>query len=374
MGFWARLMGKDVDAIRAKAGDQMSAEQWSSAAATLGKLVDLNPEASEPWFLLGTCYSQQVGSGDGASKEDIDSLALKAHEAFVRALDVSETDDGLNPEQTTTASLALAQFIRTKAGDQMNAQQWNSAAETLGELIEMNPAASEPWYLLGICHTQQAGSMEGATEEAIQPVALKAHEAFVRALEISETDEGLHPDETTKACFAAGMFLQTSKEYEESIPYLERATSAEPDRIEYAMYLSTSLARLGNFDDAEKLVVGVLDEDPADPGPLSQWKFVRELAGRPATVDLDEERRKTIYADYISAKNDSLLGETDLLANFGAIATGNPMGALARMSQELERSGAEADAAARRKVAAEYGLKRYQLTLIAEEGEAEGWG
>ena len=262
--------------------------------------------------------------------------------------------------------------LQEQARALMEAGRYDLAAKKLTKAATVSPDDPEPWYQLGVCQTASSSSLEGASEEELRPLARQANEAFEKALEIHDSKGGLEPAQIAKASFAIGMFHQVQKNFDASIRPLQLAHELEPTRIEYALYLSTSLARVERFDEAEQLAVDVLEGESDDPGPLEHWKAIREMAGRPPTPGMDEQKRKSYYAEFITAKNDNL-DTGDLAANFLQVSMGNPLGAFAKMQEQLDRSGAKAAAAATETMRQRHGLKKYELALIEAEGEAKGW-
>jgi tetratricopeptide (TPR) repeat protein len=263
--------------------------------------------------------------------------------------------------------------LRARARSLMEAGNYQLAAAKLAKAAPLFPDDPQPWYELGFCLTANCSRRKDASEEELEPLATEANAAFERAIEIHEDRGGLEPALVAKASFSVGIFHQVWKDYETSIKHLQRAFELEPSSIDHALYLSTSLARAGRFDEAEQLAVDVLEGEPDDPGPLAHWKEIREMAGRSTTVDMDEQRRRSLYAEFIEAQNDCL-DTGELAGNFMQIASGNPIAVFSRMQEQLEESGEKARAEAMTKMRQRHGIAKYQLTLIEEEGKSKNWG
>jgi len=241
-------------------------------------------------------------------------------------------------------------------------KRYIKAARNLEIARELNPDSSAICFSLGFCYLQQE---EVRDEMELLPLVKKGVDAFQRAIELAEVNGGIDDNQISKACSTVGIFYQRQKDYMRSAEYLEKAMKKNPNNCEIKLFLSTSYLFQGRPDYAEKLALEVLINDPNNKKVLAHWKEIRMKAGKEANVDLPEDKRRKIYKDYMEAKDSYFLSSNSFLG-FGLVGFGE-------MGERIKQAGKESHDKATERMMHEYGLSKWELILIEQEGQEKNW-
>ncbi|MBL7182902.1 MAG: tetratricopeptide repeat protein [Anaerolineae bacterium] len=247
--------------------------------------------------------------------------------------------------------------------------EFEKAARKLELARERAPQSAAIWFFLGFCYSRMAASKK-RTEAELLPIARKIANAYQRAVELAETVGGLNDEQIAKACWAVALFYRQQQENDKAVAYCEKGTSRNPRFSELQLLLSSCYLFQGRHEEAEEVARAVVEREPDNAQALAHWKALRETVGKD-DVDLPEEDRKRVYADFMETQDGKFIGGVDL-ARLYDIAY-SPFGTLDKMAQTIGKSGEEAREAAIEEMLQKYDLKQYELLLIEEEGRQKKW-
>ncbi|MBK1833976.1 tetratricopeptide repeat protein [Roseibacillus ishigakijimensis] len=242
-------------------------EKWPEAAAMLGDLLAVNPEASDFWKMQANCYLNMEQPLRAAENFEVMRLKDLADESTLNTLGDIYTDqkkpvlalgaylaalaksESLDVERSLRTANILADYgapreaakyitaVREKKGGQLTRSQQISfyltevkiaksegdplqVGRLVQQILELDPSNGEALVENGIYHEQLAENAADE-EEAIRLIGL-ARAQFKLAMNSA--------DEQTQylANRSFGQMLVRQREFVEAMPYIERALALKP--------------------------------------------------------------------------------------------------------------------------------------------------
>jgi tetratricopeptide (TPR) repeat protein len=214
-----------------------AAARWPAALETSRRAVDLDPESSDAWALLGKSYARVAAPGNfiGGPLQEYRSLARAAAK---RAVDLDPSSH--------EAHVALALAHRESG----QLEPWRAAAK---KAIELNPNSAEAYALLADSYSDGAGW--GCSADRNSDLA------------VSYYRQAIQIDPAVYAYWAnlGGTLLRAGKPHE-ALEVAEENLRLHPTNSAGKRGRAVALIELGQLDEAERL----LRESIGDRGPFVQ--------------------------------------------------------------------------------------------------------
>jgi len=215
-------------------------------------LIDLAPTAGSYAF-MGLCY-RQLGRYDEARKYLMKGLELDPHDpACLFNLGYIATRRGDLPEAENYLQAALKakpdheEAIFELAGVRMKQKNFQEALPLLRRCLELNPNRTETYYRLA------------TTERALQQTAAAEHDFAIFETMSKNGSGGPYPFQHLFDFLDQKMGLAPQARAEMDLAGLQMAVSKNPDRPRNLYLLAEAYLRIGNEEEAKK-VVSHLDE------------------------------------------------------------------------------------------------------------------
>jgi len=282
-----------------------------------------------------------------------------------RLLRKREVDSSIKGSPNSKLHVKEAEKLYHKGVDCMHSNEWPKALGYLANAAELSPDFPPCWYALGLTYGKL--SAEGVNEEQLQVYSKKICFAFEKAADLSDIYGGLELKHYQIACLSSGTFYRIGKQYDSAIRLFKKALEKiphDPDLLESA---AICFFEKGNLDEAEKIVVNLLNIVSDSESGRKLWKKIRKKAGKSLTADLPEEKRKAIYSGYMGSQEDTLFLEPDILDGVKKAKTPR------QMKESLEATGKRTREKAKKKIMESHGITAFELRLVIEEGKRKAW-
>jgi putative PEP-CTERM system TPR-repeat lipoprotein len=323
----------------------MLANDAPAAQRRLQQYVDANPKSSEAWLLLAQTRqgvkapAQEVAGliekavlADPASKEarlalanfwfeqrDYGKAANAAQEALARLPDSPEFLEVLGRSfrgsgDTNQAQATYLKWASMRPSDpeplfraaeiMVSVKDMESAARTLRKAVEIKPEyvpAQQGLARLNLL----SGRGDEARAIARQVQAQKSTQGAGYTIEgdieaasknwseaITAYRKGLKVAASTNLAIKLYSVLVTSKQTHEAEQFAASWLKDYPGDLVFRLYLSESLLVRGDFADAEKQMLTILEKRPEDAGVLNNLAYVSMRLKRPKAVEYAERAVK----------------------------------------------------------------------------------
>jgi len=275
------------------------------------------------------------------------------------------TGSSQNKISTTEASVQEAIQYYDRGVQLMHSDDWEKALDALVKSAELNPESALCWYALGISYGKNTPN--NADENEMRKFTNKICSSFEKAVDLSDTDGSLEQQHYLTACISAGTFYRVDKQYDSAINLFKRGLVKVPDDADLLESLALCFIAKGDLDPAEKTVEELLKVTPSSERGRKLWKKVRKEQGKLLTVDMPEDRRKEIYAGYMSTV------DSEFLLNSNILEDTNKAENLRDMGQALGKNSEKSRVIAEKNTLATYKISPFELQLILKEGRRNTW-
>jgi adenylate cyclase len=231
--------------------NQRTPQGVQAGLAHFEKAIARDPAFALAHTNLAYCYTLIGAAGYGSIARNI--AETKAKEAVMKALEVDPT--------LAEAHAALG-YIKFRID-----WDWNGAEQELKKAIKLKPgyATGHEWYALYL-------AIQGRLDESLKemniayqldPMSTNVNTGLARIYQFSnDTEKSLAQVRKTlaidsnyaEAYFTAGMVYFKRKEYEKSIPFLNKAISLSNRRPVMLSVLGSVYATMGRVEDAKELL------------------------------------------------------------------------------------------------------------------------